>query len=59
MGLGRAPRALRPTFPRQRARQVALAEGFADFGRIAAPTLVLAEDRDVFCTPEEGATVYR
>jgi pimeloyl-ACP methyl ester carboxylesterase len=30
-----------------------------DFARITAPTLILAGDRDEFCTPEEGVAAYR
>jgi pimeloyl-ACP methyl ester carboxylesterase len=30
-----------------------------DFSRITAPTLIMAGDRDEYCTPEEGVAAYR
>jgi pimeloyl-ACP methyl ester carboxylesterase len=30
-----------------------------DFAHITVPTLILAGDRDEFCTPEEGVAAYR
>jgi pimeloyl-ACP methyl ester carboxylesterase len=32
---------------------------FEDLRKISAPTLILAGDRDQFCSPEEGVTAYR